>query len=120
MRSRLHRTTSILAASLVAVTLACSGCATNPATGKRQISLVSTSKEADMGRESDPAVIEQYNVYGDSAVGHYVDSVGQRLAAVSHLPTLDHGTFASSTRRWSTRSPFPAATSTSREESSPT
>jgi predicted Zn-dependent protease len=88
MPSRLHRTTSILAASLVAITLACSGCATNPATGKRQISLVSTSKEADMGRESDPAVIEQYGVYGDSAVGHYVDSVGQRLAAVSHLPTL--------------------------------
>jgi predicted Zn-dependent protease len=68
--------------------LAATGCATNPATGKRQISLVSTSKEAQMGREADPAVIEQYGIYGDTLVGRYVDSVGQKLASVSQLPTL--------------------------------
>jgi predicted Zn-dependent protease len=41
-----------------------------------------------MGRESDPAIIEQYGLYGDSAVTHYVDSVGQKLGSVSHLSTL--------------------------------
>jgi predicted Zn-dependent protease len=82
MPSRLHRAAVLFAA------LAITGCATNPATGKRQISFVSTSKEAQMGREADPAVIEQYGIYGDTLVGRYVDSVGQKLAAVSQLPTL--------------------------------
>src|SRR6267143_5391093 len=88
MRSRFHPAFPLLAAAFFAAALTFTGCATNPATGKRQISFVSTSKEAEMGRESDPAVIEQYGVYGDSTVGHYVDSVGQKLASVSHLPTL--------------------------------
>ena len=64
------------------------GCATNPATGKRQISLVSSGKELEIGRESDPAIIAEHGLYGDQAVQRYVDSVGQRLARVSHLPNL--------------------------------
>jgi len=87
MPSRLRPVVLLLAAVLAAA-LSASGCATNPATGKRQISFVSTSKEAQMGRESDPAVIEQYGLYGDTLVGRYVDSVGQKLASVSQLPTL--------------------------------
>ena len=87
MSPKLHRVFPCFAASIVAA-LACAGCATNPATGKRQISFVSTSKEAEIGRESDPAVIQEYGLYSDSTVGHYVDSVGQKLAAVSHLPTI--------------------------------
>lgn len=87
MLSRL-RPVALLVAALLAATLSGSGCATNPATGKRQISFVSTSKEAQMGRESDPAVIEQYGLYGDTLVSRYVDSVGQKLASVSQLPTL--------------------------------
>src|SRR5438067_13580897 len=87
MPARLHPVFPRFLAILTAI-LAGYGCATNPATGKRQISFVSTSKEAQMGRESDPAVIEQYGIYGDSLVNRYVDSVGQRLAAVSQPPTL--------------------------------
>ncbi|HXL14451.1 MAG TPA: M48 family metalloprotease [Methylomirabilota bacterium] len=87
MPSKSHREFPVLVAAFLAA-LTFAGCATNPATGKKQISFVSTSKEADMGRESDPAVIEQYGIYGDSTVGHYVDSVGQKLASVSHLPAL--------------------------------
>src|SRR5436309_1022489 len=88
MTSRLHRVLAIplLVASVLAVAVA--GCSTNPATGKRQISFVSTSQEAAMGRESDPAVIAEYGLYGDSTVQRYADSVGQRVASVSHLPTL--------------------------------
>src|SRR5437867_9497674 len=41
-----------------------------------------------MGREADPAVIAEYGLYGDSTVQHYVDSIGQKLAAVSQLPNL--------------------------------
>lgn len=88
MTSRFHR---VLASSFIlgsVVALAFEGCSTNPATGKRQISFVSTGQEAAMGRESDPAVIAEYGLYGDSTVQHYVDSVGQHIASVSHLPTL--------------------------------
>jgi len=74
---------------LFVLAIAIGGCATNPATGKRQISLVSTSKELEMGREADPAVQAEYGLYGDSAMQHYVDSIGQKLGAASHLPTLD-------------------------------
>src|SRR5439155_6047634 len=76
------------AALLAVLALALGGCATNPATGKRQISLVSTSKELEIGRKSDPAVAAEYGLYGDSTVQRYVDSVGQRLGSISHLPTL--------------------------------
>lgn len=64
------------------------GCATNPATGKRQISFVSQSRELAMGREADPAVIAEYGLYGDSTVQRYVDSIGQKLARVSERPDL--------------------------------
>lgn len=68
--------------------LLAAGCATNPATGKRQISFVSESKELAMGREADPAVLAEYGLYGDSTVQNYVDSVGQKLARVSERPDL--------------------------------
>jgi predicted Zn-dependent protease len=83
-----HRAALRRATFLVALALAVAGCATNPATGKRQISLVSTNKELEMGREADPAVLAEYGLYGDSTVQRYVDSVGQKLASVSHLPDL--------------------------------
>ncbi len=66
-----------------------SGCATNPATGKKQISFVSRNKELEMGRQSDPAIIAEYGLYGDSTVAKYVQSVGLRVAKASDLPDLD-------------------------------
>ena len=74
--------------AVIALATALTGCATNPATGKRQISFVSPSKELEMGRESDPAILAEYGLYGDSTVQQYVDSVGQRVAAASQLAGL--------------------------------
>jgi predicted Zn-dependent protease len=84
MRNFHALTLAIAAAAL----LAGSGCAVNPATGKRQINLVSSNRELEMGREADPAIIAEYGLYPDEATQAYVDSVGQRLARVSHLPGL--------------------------------
>lgn len=64
------------------------GCATNPVTGKKQISLVSEGKELQMGAEADPAVISEYGLYSDQEVQRYVDGIGQKLAKVSHLPSI--------------------------------
>lgn len=65
------------------------GCAVNPATGKKQISIVSRSQEVQMGREGDQDILAQFGVYEDSALAAYVEQVGQRLAEVSELPNLD-------------------------------
>jgi predicted Zn-dependent protease len=83
---RVFRRTTMVAAAIAL--LVGSGCAVNPATGKHQINLVSTNRELEMGKEADPAIISEYGLYGDAAVQSYVDSVGQKLARVSHLPNL--------------------------------
>ena len=76
-----------LAAGLLA--LGAGGCATNPVTGRRELSLVSSNQELELGRQGYPAVIEEYGKYGDTTLAAYVDSVGQRVAKASHLPNLD-------------------------------
>ena len=73
-------------ACLVLLVAALAGCATNPVSGKRELSLVSTAQEAQIGREGYAAVLEEYGVYDDPKLQAYVDSVGQRLGKVSHLP----------------------------------
>lgn len=73
----------------LAVLLAVAGCATNPATGQRQLSLVSEGEEIQMGREADPIVTAQMGgLYPDSSLQRYVRDVGMRLAASSERPNL--------------------------------
>ncbi|NJD10762.1 MAG: peptidase M48 [Gemmatimonadetes bacterium] len=69
--------------------LALAACATNPATGRRQLSLVSEAQEIQIGQESDPAITAQMGgAYPDSAVQRYVRGIGLRLAASSERPSL--------------------------------
>jgi predicted Zn-dependent protease len=79
---------SWLLPTLLVLGLGQGGCATNPATGAKQISLVSRGQEMEMGRAADPAIISEYGLYDDPKLAAYVDSVGQRLGKVSHLPTM--------------------------------
>jgi predicted Zn-dependent protease len=64
------------------------GCATNPVTGKREISLVTEADEAQIGKEGYAAVKAEFGTYDEAALQAYVDGVGQRVAKVSHLPNL--------------------------------
>lgn len=64
------------------------GCAVNPATGERQLSLVSESQEIAMGREYDPQVVEQMGLYPDSALQRYVREIGMEMARASERPDL--------------------------------
>jgi predicted Zn-dependent protease len=77
-----------LAALLALLTLA-AGCAVNPATGKREISFVSRSKELEMGRQGDQEILAEFGAYEDTALSAYVERVGRRLAAVCETPELD-------------------------------
>lgn len=80
--------TARIAAAILALSLIAMGCATNPVTGKREISLVSTADEAQIGKEGYSAVKAEYGVYDNAATQAYVNTVGQRVAKVSHLPDL--------------------------------
>lgn len=71
-----------------AFTLA-SACAVNPATGKRELALVTEQQEIAMGLQSDQAVVQQMGVYPDQALQTYLDDIGQTLAAKSERPNLD-------------------------------
>lgn len=65
-----------------------SACATNPATGDRELSLIGESQEIAMGREADQDVQASIGVYEDPELAAYVEAVGKRLAAASERPEL--------------------------------
>ncbi len=64
------------------------GCAVNPATGKRQFSLIGEAKEIEMGREADAEFSQQLGSYPDEGVNDYVAALGLDLARESERPGL--------------------------------
>jgi predicted Zn-dependent protease len=73
------------ATALLALLVAC---ATNPATGRREFSLMSEAQEISMGQESDPQIRQEMGVYNDAALEAYVSGIGQRIARMSERPQL--------------------------------
>jgi predicted Zn-dependent protease len=73
---------------VLVLALAAWGCATNPATGKRQIMLMSESEEIQLGKQNDAEVRKQMGVYQDPELQRYVAGIGARLAQTAHRPTL--------------------------------
>jgi len=65
-----------------------SGCATNPATGKRQIMLVGEAQEIAMGQEADQEVASSLGLYPDEELQAYVAGLGKALAASGERPSL--------------------------------
>jgi predicted Zn-dependent protease len=63
-------------------------CATNPATGKRQVNFYSEASEIQMGREADQQISAQLGLVDDPAIQKYVSDIGMRLAAKSERPNL--------------------------------
>ncbi len=70
----------------VAMTLA--ACATNPATGKKEISLMSEAQEISLGQQMDAEVRREMGLYDDPALQRYVSDIGLRLARNSQRPNL--------------------------------
>jgi predicted Zn-dependent protease len=75
--------------TLAVLTGLLAGCATNPVTGRREMSLVSPEQELDIGKQGYGPVIQEYGLYDDAALQTYVNSVGQKVARSSHLPNLE-------------------------------
>ena len=68
--------------------LVVTACATNPVTGKRELSLVSESQEVAMGLAAAKDAARQMGVYPDSQLQAYVSSLGVALAKGSERPGL--------------------------------
>ena len=73
-------------AAVLAVTIA--ACATNPATGKKEISLMSEAQEIELGKNMDGEVRREMGTYQDAELQRYVESVGMKLARASQRPNL--------------------------------
>src|SRR5688572_10317873 len=63
-------------------------CATNPVTGKREISFMSEAQEIAMGQQADAEVRREMGVYDDPELQRYVSDIGMKLARLSHRPNL--------------------------------
>lgn len=74
--------------SLMLVSATAAGCATNPATGETQLSLISEEQEIEMGREAARQVEASIGLVDDPELQTYVADVGARLATDSERPDL--------------------------------
>src|SRR2546426_5458525 len=79
--------TMLVSASLYGLALA-AACATNPATGRREFTLISESQETQMGLEADPSIVSSMGLDPDSGRQRYVRDLGMRLARTSERPNL--------------------------------
>jgi len=76
------------AAAVLSLVLVAAACSTNPATGQRQLSLISEQQEIQMGRQADQQIVQQLGLYPDDELQRYVQSVGMKLARESERPEL--------------------------------
>ena len=81
MRCRVH-------VWLLLALFASTACATNPVTGKRQMSLLSEAEELAIGQQMDTEIRREMGVYDDASLQRYVSDIGEQLARRSHRPNL--------------------------------
>src|SRR5438477_305872 len=84
----------------VVVAMTAAACATNPVTGKRQISFMSEEQEIQMGRELDADVRREMGVYRDEQLQKYIEDIGMRMGSrrgpcVSHDAGADRSSLRS-------------------------
>jgi len=73
---------------LILAVCATLACATNPATGAKELMLISESQEIAMGQGYDKDVLASVGLYGDTALQRWIQQFGLQLAAKSERPNL--------------------------------
>jgi predicted Zn-dependent protease len=76
-----------IAAALAAIIFV-SACATNPVTGKRELSFMSEAQEISLGRELDAPVRQEMGLYPNEDLQRYVQDLGMQIARRSQRPNL--------------------------------
>ena len=75
---------TLAVAGLLGTSVFVGGCSTNPVTGRRELSLISTSQEISMGAEAAPEFEKEFDGrVPNQELQSYVQAVGGRVAAVS-------------------------------------
>jgi len=64
-------------------------CTMNPATGQRQLTLMSEAQEIQMGQQTHPEVLATFGAYDDPEWQSYIQELGSKIAATSERPELD-------------------------------
>ncbi len=64
-------------------------CTMNPATGQRQLTLMSQAQEIQMGQQTHPEVLATFGAYDDPEWQSYIQALGSKIAATSERPELD-------------------------------
>jgi len=69
----------------------CAGCATNPITGQKQFMLIPPAQDPIIGRKYAPEIEKQMGGrIADQTLQNYIDSVGRKLARLSHRPAWEY------------------------------
>lgn len=79
---------TIAAFCLVPVLFWLLSCASNPASGKKELMLVDEKDEIKLGRDTDVRIVREYGVYDDPALAAYLGEMCRRLGQLSHRPHL--------------------------------
>ncbi|MEW6750878.1 MAG: M48 family metalloprotease [Candidatus Latescibacterota bacterium] len=80
-----------LAPSLLVAAALLGGCAISrdPITGERKAFGYTWAQEQELGRQADQQILQQYGAYEDADLQRYVEQLGQRVLAESHLRRPD-------------------------------
>ncbi|MEO7774849.1 MAG: M48 family metalloprotease [Steroidobacteraceae bacterium] len=87
--SMLFRSFAAVFATAVLSGVLFTACATNPASGDRNVVLSSQKGEQESSRRYYDQIVRYYGIYEDQAIQDYVNAVGQRVARHSDLPDLE-------------------------------
>jgi len=77
---------SLIALCVAATTMFLAGCASNPATGGKNVVLGSMDGEKKTVQKHHQEIVKALGLYDDQATQEYVNVVGQRLAQASDMP----------------------------------
>jgi predicted Zn-dependent protease len=84
-------TKNIPTGAVLLILLFAIGCAVNPVTGKKQLSLISETQETAIGDEQYPIMTQvSGGLFQDEVLQVYVNDLGQKLAQASHRPELKY------------------------------
>lgn len=69
----------------------CAGCAVNPITGKEELMLMTESQDLEIGQKYAPELEKQMGGrIADEALQNYINTVGQKVAKVSHRRSWEY------------------------------
>jgi len=69
----------------------CIGCAVNPITGEEELMFISENQDIEIGRKYAPEIEKQLGGRIDNPdLQNYIDSVGQKIARISHRPNWEY------------------------------